>query len=113
MAEKEGGLSSSFYMQIALLLSIVASSIVGFTYLGTLIENKIDDKIAPILAKIEDLESDEKENAKWIADNARAIDNVTVSMNKFIEYYNRKHNTEFLRPSDITSESIREYKRQK
>lgn len=113
MAEKEGGLSSSFYMQIALLLSIVASSIVGFTYLGTLIEKKIDDKIAPILAKIEDLELNEKENARWIVDNSRAIDNVTVSMDKFIEYYNRKHNTEFLRPSDITSESIREYKRRK
>ncbi len=108
MAEK-GGLSANFYMQIALLLSIVTCSIVGFTYLGTLIENKIDDKIAPILAKIDDLES----NAKWIAENAKAIDNVTVSVNKFIEYYNRTHHTEFLRPSDITAESIREYKRRR
>lgn len=112
MAEK-GGLSANFYMQIALLLSIVTCSIVGFTYLGTLIENKIDDKIAPILAKIDDFESNDKENAKWIAENAKAIDNVTVSVNKFIEYYNRTHHTEFLRPSDITAESIREYKRRR
>lgn len=113
MAGKEGGLSASFYMQIALLVSIVTCSIVGFTYLGTLIENKIDNKIAPIVKKLNELESKEEENAKWIAENSKAIDNVTVSVNKFIEYYNRKHNTEFLRPSDITTESIREYKRRR
>lgn len=114
MSEKQGGISASFYMQIGMLVSIVISSIVGFNYLGTLIEDKIDDKVSPLLAKIQELESKNNDNYQLIADNSRSTTNAIISLNRFLEHYNRIHHTEFLRPSDITSESIvTKYKKQK
>ena len=106
MAEKQWGISASFYLQLGIIASIVCSSIVGFTYLGTLIEKKIDDRITPIVSKIKDLEDKIEDHEQLLADNKENVRAAFTSLNAFIEYYNRVYNKEFLRPVDITSRSI-------
>lgn len=104
--EKQGGVSPSFYSQAAILVSIACSAVIGFTYLGTLIENKIDDKIAPIVEKINNLEDKAKEHDNLLAVNTDRVSATITSLNAFVDYYNRVYHKEFLRPSDITSRNI-------
>ena len=106
MAEKQGGISASFYLQLGIIVSIVCSSIVGFTYLGSLIEDKIDEKVAPLIAKIEALEDRIDEHDQLLAVNTDRVSATMTSMNIFIEYYNKVYHKEFLRPMDITERSI-------
>lgn len=105
MAEK-GGISASFYLQIGMIVSIVCSSIIGFSYLGTLIEDKIDEKVAPLIAKIEVLEERVDNNEQLMAVNTDRISATMTSLDIFIEYYNKVYRKEFLRPIDITERSI-------
>ena len=112
MTEK-GGISASFYLQIGILGSIVVSSIVGFNYLGTIIENKIDDRIAPLVEKINDLEKRIEEHDQLLASNTDRVTAASVSMNLYIDYYNRVYHKEFLRPSDIVERNIEIKKRRR
>ena len=105
MAEK-GGISASFYLQIGIMVSIVTCSIVGFNYLGTVIEDKIDDKVSPLIEKINDLEKRINDHDNFLAENKEGVNATITSLNVFIEYYNRVYNKEFLRPIDITERSI-------
>lgn len=106
-------ITNNFYSQLALILTIAGSSILGFIYLGNLIEDKIQKEVAPLISQIEDLKKDKVEVRELLAVNTDRVNATMISVNKFLEYYNRTHSKEFLRPMDITERSIESEKKRR
>lgn len=109
MAEKQA-ISSNFYMQLLTIGSIAASSIFGFRYMVSEMKDAARNEIKPIVERVIILEEACKSHGILIADNTEQINAVTVSLNNFLEYYNRIYHKEFLRPADVTQT---EYKRKR
>lgn len=109
MPEKQV-ISSNFYMQVLTLGSIALSSIFGFRYMVSEMKDAARNEIKPIVERVIILEEACKSHGILIADNTEQLNAVTISLNSFLEYYNRIYHKEFLRPADVTQT---EYKRKR
>lgn len=106
-------ITSNFYSQLALILTIAGSSVFGFVYLGNLIEDKIQKEVQPLIAQIEDLKKDRNEVKELLAITTDRTNINYICLNSFLEYYNRVYHKEFLRPADITERSVESNKKRK
>lgn len=107
-------LTKTFLSQGTVIVSIVVSSILGYNYLGdrtdAAIERAFDNKCKPLIEDNIVLKAFAKENRDLITGNTKDINNTMLSVNIFIDAYNRKYSKEFLRPADMELQS---YKRRK
>lgn len=99
-------LTAAFYMQLATISTIVVSSIFGFRYGVTVVCDLIEEKIKPLIARIEKIEDASEKDHNLLASNVEKTSAVFLSANLFIDSYNRTFHREFLRPVDVTTESI-------
>lgn len=105
MSEKPT-ISSTFYNQLVVIITISSASVLGFRYLGTMNQEAIKSAINPIVERVETLEKKVENTDRLIASNSNRINATMVSINSFLDFYNRTYHKEFLRPMDITERSI-------
>ena len=100
MSQKQA-ISSTFYTQLVLIVTIVVSSVIGFNWAVNKIEETVDKKMAPFIAELNLLKKTVEGNAEAIADNVQIIDAVAESTTAFLESYNKMYHKVFLKPADI------------
>lgn len=104
-------ITKSFLSQGAVIIAIVVSSIVGFNYIGDRNEAAIDKafetKCKPLYDDIIVLKAFAKDNRTLINENTADINNTMLSVNIFIDAYNRCFNKEFLRPVDVQEQNYK------
>jgi inner membrane protein involved in colicin E2 resistance len=98
-------LTTNFYKQLVLVCSIGVSSILGWGYLGNLIEEKMDTKMAQYIEMANDTKIKVDINTKLIAVNTAHVQINSFCLENFIQYYNRTHNKEFILPSQLKIET--------
>lgn len=101
MAEK-ATISTAFYMQLATILTIVVSSIVGFNFGVNKMEEIADTKLLPLISRIESLEKSQRELTDIVTANSERIQVNYICINSFLEYYNTTFHKEFLRPGNVS-----------
>lgn len=108
MSEKTS-ISSSFYKQLTTIGAIVVTTLGGVKYGLNEVKSVIHDEMRPLAERVDRLENSYENVNTVLAVNTPNIEAVTISVNSFLEYYNRVYHKEFLRPSDIsiTSEKKR------
>jgi uncharacterized protein YlxW (UPF0749 family) len=92
------------------MVTIAASSILGFNYLADRQEKAIDKAITPLIAELKEYRQKYADLEDLINMNSNQLNAVEVSMAHFLDFYNKRHNTTFLKPNDI---EIREQKRRR
>lgn len=121
MGTEKSGVTGAFYAQLLLIVGIFIAGAIGFKWCISEMRSVVSEEVKSLVTEIAELKKDLAavkesiaDNDELIADNTAAIRNTVVSINIFIDSYNRKYHTEFLRPVDITTESIvKENKRRK
>lgn len=107
-------ITKTFLSQGAVIVSIVVSTVVASNYMADKNEASInkafENKCRPLIEDNIILNAFAKENRSLINGHTGDIKNTALSVNVFIDAYNRKHGTEFLRPVDVEELS---YKRKK
>lgn len=121
MAGEKSGVTGAFYAQLLFVLGIFVAGALGFKWCIGEMRAVVTEEVKSLVTEIAELKKDlaavkesVADNDELIADNTAAIRSTAVSTNIFIDAFNRKYHTEFLRPVDITAESIvKENKRRK
>ena len=107
-------LTKSFISQGAIVISIAVSSIIGFNYVGDrtdrAIEKAFESKCQPLIEDNIMLKAYAKENRALIISNALDIDHTMLSVNIFIDWYNRTYHKDFLRPVDVEEQTAKKRK---
>jgi hypothetical protein len=98
-------LTTSFYKQLIVVGSIGVCSILGFKYLGDLIEEKIDSKMSALISQATILKAQVDLNTNLLAVNTSNIQINSFCLENFIQYYNKTHNKEFILPSQLRIET--------
>lgn len=104
-------ISSPFYTQLVLIVTIVVSSIIGFNWAVNKMEETVDKKMAPFIAELTAVKKQLGEHGELIAENSQFIDAGIESATTFLDYYNRAFHRVFLRPADILEQSYNRRKR--
>ncbi len=112
MSEKSS-ISESFYKQITTIGTIVVTSVFGFQYLENTVKNTVESSIQPLTKRVESIEKKIEDAENILAMNTQHIQAVSVSLNNFLEYYNKYYHKEFIRPVDISYSSITQDKKRK
>lgn len=107
-------ITKSFLSQGVIIISIAVSSIVGFNYIGDrtdkAIDRAFDSKCQPLIEDNVILKAFAKENRALIGENTNDINNTMLTVNIFIDWYNKTYHKDFLRPVDVQEQN---YKRKK
>ena len=103
-------ITKSFLTQGVAVVTIAVSSIIGFNYLADRNEKSFEKALMPFIEEFKAYKIKATENRTLILENTKDIDNTMLSVNIFIDYYNRKYHKEFLRPIDVEEQT---YKRRK
>lgn len=106
MATSKFLISKSLWFQLGVIATIVTSTILGFKFVVSELKSVVQTEMAALIKKVEEHDQKITNLENLLAANTSRVDAVFLSTNIFIDSYNRSHNREFLRPSDITSESI-------
>lgn len=107
------GYIKTFYFLLCVIASIVGSSILGFKYLSNENEKAIEKALAPFVSDLNEYKQKYVELEDIMNKNCDGLRDVQVSMTYFLDYYNKKHNTTFLKPSDIELTETHKNKRRR
>lgn len=105
MADKSV-ITLSFWSQLSIICVIITCSITGFRYGVNEMRMVVSETVQPLIKRVEDLEKRVNDNDNLIVSNANSSNSAIVSLNNFLNYYSSIYHHEFLRPNDITAESI-------
>ena len=107
-------ITKTFISQGTIIVSIVVSSIVGYNYIGdradAAIDRAFENKCRPLIEDNIILKAFAKENRALIVENTMNIDNTALTVNIFLDWYNKTYHKDFLRPVDVQEQT---YKRKK
>lgn len=106
MAESKFAISKTLWAQLGIIGTIVTCSVLGFKFVVSEIKTVVQTEIAALTKKVEEHENKIKKLEELLSENTNRTDAVYLSANVFIDSYNRNYHREFLRPVDITTESI-------
>lgn len=107
-------ITKSFLSQGMIVISIAVSSVIGFNYIGDRNEKAIDKafeaKCKPLFEDNLILKAFAKENRDLIDEHSLDAGYTKLSVNLFIDAYNKKNGTNFLRPIDIEEKCYKQGK---
>lgn len=107
-------ITKSFLSQGARVISIVVCAVVGFNYMGdrneVAIQKAFDNKCKPLFEDNIYLKAFAKENRLLINEQSIDAGYTKLSVNLFIDAYNKKYKTTFLRPLDIEEKCYKQGK---
>ena len=107
-------ITKSFLSQGVIIISIAVSSVIGYNYIGdrneVAIEKAFDNKCKPLFEDNIYLKTIAKENRLLINENSIDAGYTKLSVNLFIDAYNKKYKTTFLRPIDIEEKCYKQGK---
>lgn len=106
MAANKFILTKSLWSQLGIIATIVSSSIFGFRFLVSEIKDVVKSEIATLTKKVDEHEEGIDKLKTLLAANKTRTDAAYLSANVFIDSYNKLYHREFLRPIDITEETI-------
>lgn len=92
------------------IITIVVASVVGFKYAVTEIKEVVMNQVEPIIHRIERIERSDKNNDKLLAIVIDHTNSNTQSIEDFIIYYNKTYHKEFLVPTQITINDLKDIK---
>jgi hypothetical protein len=98
-------LTTSFYKQLIVVGSIGVCSILGFKYLGDLIEEKIDSKMSAFISQVSILKNQVDVNSSLLAITTSNVQINSFCLENFIQNYNKTHGKEFILPSQLRIET--------
>jgi len=98
--------SKSLWAQLSLIATLVSCTIFGVKFVVSEMKEVVKTEIAALIKKVEEHEDKIEKLESLLAVNTTRTDAVYLSANVFIDSYNRTYHREFLRPVDITTESI-------
>ena len=104
--ENKFALSKTLWAQLGIIGTIVTCSVLGFKFVVSEIKDVVKSEISSLTKKVEEHEDKIEQLETLLAINTSRTDAVYLSANVFIDSYNRSYHREFLRPVDITTESI-------
>lgn len=100
----------SFVKYASLFITVIGTTVLTVNWGMDKLKDVVRTEIRPLVDRIEKLEDFKEEAEQLLAINTTNIQAVTVSVNSFVEYYNRVYHKEFLRPADISLTSERKRK---
>ena len=103
-------ITSNFWSQLQIIMTIVAASVIGFKYAVTEMKSVVIEQVAPIVQRLERVEKGVIEHERLFTMVIDHINSNIRTVEEFIFYYNQTYHKEFLVPSQITINDLKDIK---
>lgn len=98
---KQPFISQSFVKTAGLFITVISTTVLTVLWGIDKIKDVVRDEIKPLVEEIEKLKKNTSESQYDLDENFISSNASFTSLEKFLDYYNKNFNKEFLKPSDV------------